>query len=100
MPPPNLQMKRTIGCYERGWLYIYDACGHGVPRFAHSRFHVKIGADRPGFKVISVGTEEARRWYGFADAGNEYIGGMVPLAQKKKRNGGNPNNWAALRIKD
>jgi hypothetical protein len=88
--PPNLQMKRTIGCYDKTWLYIYDACGHGVPRSAHFCFHVKIGADRPGFKIISVDTEGARKWYGLDDAGNEYIGDMVLLTQKQKRKGGNP----------
>jgi hypothetical protein len=67
-----------------------DTCGHGVPRSGHFCFHVKIGADRPGFKVIGVDTERTPKWYGIDGAGNEFIGDMVRLTQKEKRKGGKP----------
>ncbi|KIW64499.1 hypothetical protein, variant [Phialophora macrospora] len=85
--PPNLNCHVAIKWRQQDWAYVCDLCGHTHPDRGDFNRHMKIGAQRVGFKIVSADPENDRHWYAVDGAGNQYMGDIVPRTRNKEKGG-------------
>ena len=86
--PPGLQKVKTIKWRQHEYAYICDVCGHSHHDRCLFNTHMRTGALRQGFQVISVDPANDLHWYGTDEDKNEYMGDMVANSKTKRADGG------------
>lgn len=85
--PADLQMGFSIDTFkDRTVMYLCDLCGHGIVTDGHIAWHMKHGAGRLGFRLVSVRPERDLKWYAVDTAGNEYVGDIRRVDGERKAN--------------
>ncbi|OCT45365.1 hypothetical protein CLCR_06180 [Cladophialophora carrionii] len=85
--PPNLNRSVTIKWRQNDWAYVCDLCTHTHPDRGDFGRHMRIGALRTGFKIVSADPENDLHWYAVDGAGNEYMGDIVACTRNKEKGG-------------
>ncbi len=88
--PPDLEHKITINNRDKAWNFACDSCNHQINCQNDTNRHIRVGALRPGFRIVAANPFEDRHWYGLDAAGNEFMGDIIrtngqPMARSRIR---------------
>ena len=83
-PEPKPKPRLVLPWRQKDWAYVCDLCGHHSHDRPCMNRHMRIGAQRVEFKVIGADPENDPHWYGVDEAGNEYMGDIVPRTKNKE----------------
>ena len=75
LPPPHSRL--AIDRRNRNWVYVCDVCGHKISDRNEAAEHIRVGAQRRGFKITGADPASDPHWYGVDVTSREYTGDIV-----------------------